>query len=376
LYVINFGTLRHVLKSHYFFSGCEILLRLQTAHFTWLKPHKIIGFPVFLIRELRFLFRRQLGLRGLVSAGVTFSAVLVFWGLTADGTNWWFRSVPELSELSTWLKSQNPWNLFLFIFIGVNAVNYAQQVQGVLVDRLNARVLIRISNEDLKSSEDPGQDSGKRRALLGGRRRVLESLIKFVPIVWSLAALAFSFFLLGHVWPALLLIFELIFILWFLPRMIGRFDRARDKPATPEEAPGDVQMLSPATDITREERRRRRDQAQDPIEKARISREKAEQNLAAAAERMMAIIDRPLVRIKVGWPAIVVAVSVVTAVTLMTIAEMTRSGDLPEKGTLLILLIILTSNIALRAAQASEDLAFFTSSLNEMNESEDGSESL
>lgn len=329
-----------------------------------------------LIKEIRSLFRGQLALRGTVAAGVTFAVVLAFWIVTADVTNWWFRSIPELSALSTWLKSQNPWNLFLFIFIGVNAVNYAQQVQGVFVDRLNARVLIRISNEELNSSEDPGQGSGKRRALLGGRRRVLESLIKFDPLLWSLAALALSFFLLGHVWPGLLLVIEGVFILWFFPRMIVRFDRARDRPATPEEAPGDVQVISPATDLTREERRQRRDQAQDPIEKARISREKAEENLAAATEKIMALVDRPLVRIKVGWPAIVVAVSVVTAVALLTIAEMTLSGDLPEKGTLLILLIVLTSNIALRTAQSSEDLAFFASSLNEMNESEDGSESL
>jgi hypothetical protein len=326
-----------------------------------------------------------LALRGLVSAVLTLLVIVVFWMLTAEKTNWWFRSIPELSVFATWLKSQNPWNLFLFIFLGVNAMNYVQQVQGVLIDRFNGRVLITMSNEEMNASEDPGLEMGKRRALLGGRRRVLESLIKFDPLVWSLAALVITFALLGHLWSVLFLLVEGAFILWFLPRMIVRFDRAREERSqkaaiddaarglAPEEAPRDVAVPE---ELTREERRQRRELAQDPAAKARISREKAERSLATAAERMMAIIDRPLVRLKVGWPVIVMAMGAVTGVVIVTITEMSASGDLPEKGTLLILLILLTSNIALRVAQSAEDLAFFTSSLNEMNESEDGSESL
>jgi hypothetical protein len=55
---------------------------------------------------------------------------------------------------------------------------------------------------------------------------------------------------------------------------------------------------------------------------------------------------------------------------------MSAGGSLPDKGTLLILLLVLTSNIVLRFAQSAEDLAFFAAALELIESSEDGSESI
>lgn len=328
------------------------------------------------IRELRALFRGQLAFRGAVSAALTLLLVFGLGIITADLAAWWFDWIPGLQTLSTWIKAQNSWNLFLFMFVGVTLLNYVQQVQGVFLDRLNANVLIQLSTEELDQSDDPKAEMGKRRALLMGRRRLLESLLKHDPLIWSLVALALAFGFLGHLWAALFLFCAGIFIVLLLPHMIAGFNARRGPQTGEEDLAEEEEAPSLAANLSPKERREQRQRAKDPVEKKRLEKERAQQNLADASQKMMVLVERPLIRLKVGWPGIVVAVLAVVGVVISTLTEMWLNGDLPEKGTLLLMLLVLTANISLRMAQSAEDLAFFASMVQEVSTSENGSESL
>lgn len=332
-----------------------------------------------LITELRGLFRGQLILRGALASTSTVLLVLALGLITADEASWWFNLIPAFGSVSTWLKAQNPWNLFLFMFIGVNLITYTQQVQGVLLDRYNAKVLIQQSMNELNSSADPLAEISKRRALLGARRRLLESILKFDPFVWRLVALAIALSVLGHWWAGVFLLVEGVLIFILLPRMISGFEQIRARQQESSEAENSdsapLEQSQPAQ-LSADERKILRQRMQDPEERAKIGRLKAQQNLNGSAQKMMTLVNRPLIRLRVGWPAIALAGLTVAGVTVTTIADMSSRGELPERSTLLILLLVLTSNIALRLAQSSEDLAFFASTLEEISESEDGSETL
>jgi hypothetical protein len=91
---------------------------------------------------------------------------------------------------------------------------------------------------------------------------------------------------------------------------------------------------------------------------------------------MFVIINRPLIRLKVAWPILTAAAVSVAAMAVLTIHDMGSAGELPQKATLLILLLALTGRMCLQAAQNLEDLAFFASMLQGVHDSEDGRENL
>lgn len=330
------------------------------------------------ILDLRKVFRFQLISRGIISAVVTLFFIFLLGVITADLKAWWFDALPILRGLATWIKAQDPWNFFILIFLFVNIVNILQQVQGVFIDRHNAKILINKSAEELEQSDDPAASMGKRRAMMNGRRRMLESLYRFEPLTWSIGALVIAFIVLHHYLAAAALIAEVAVVFFLLPRMIRKFDAIRSLTSESEDEEGEPEprTADSAGNLSPEERKARRLALQDPEERARRSKERAESNLADAAERMMALVNRPLIRLKIGWPVIVTAAATVALITVSTISEMSLNGDLPARATLLIMLLAFTANYSLRFAQMSEDLAFFASALDQITNSPDGAETI
>ncbi len=332
---------------------------------------------------LRHTFRAQLRVRGFVAAGLTAGLIFAFGLITADFSAWWFDVMPWLRDSSSWVKAQNSWDLFIFVFLGLTVISYAQQLQMVLIDRHNGRVLLALSESELRAAEDPVENMGKRRAALISRRRVVESLLKADPTMYSLVTLSVCFAILGHPLAAAVLAAFVIATIILFPRMQRAFDKYRMPDETDEEsgvlesdfaqdaedsATAAAQLDTAPTDSRNQGERRAR-RVQNRLERA-------ERNLNDAAERMFMIINRPLIRLKVGWPILTSAAVSVAAIAVLTIHDMGSSGELPERATLLILLLALAGRTCLLAAQNLEDLAFFASMLEGIEESEDGRERL
>jgi hypothetical protein len=354
------------------------------------------------LRQLRQLFRAQLRIRGIVAASVVVLLVLAFALITADFDAWWFDVMPGLTGASSWVKGQNSWDLFVFVFIAVNLFGYLQQIQMVLLDRHNGRILVELSRQEIDSAVTSRGNLGKPSALLGARRRALESLFRADAGFYSLTVLVIAFLVLGHPISALLLACFGIFVVLFFPRMVKAFV-ALNEPQEGEEGETldsepdtivETQSLSQAVEheptktqeLTRDERRARRQAlrakraAMTPseyeTERQQRARAKAEVRLTASANRMFTIINRPIVRLRIGWPITVAGALTVAGVATITINDMATAGQLPQQGTLLILLLVLAGRSCLTLAQHWEDLSFFTASLVRIHESDTGQESL
>jgi hypothetical protein len=270
----------------------------------------------------------------------------------------------------------------VFVFLGLTVISYGQQLQMVLLDRHNGRVIVKLSESELRASEDPLADMAKRRALLNSRRRVLESLLKAEPTVYSMVTLIVCLMILGHPVAAVVLTLFVIVSFFLYPHMQRTFDRYV-LPEEEDEESGAIETVQPSetstsdpnaqngvtadTELSHTERVARRIQSR---------RDRAERNLQDSAERMFMIINRPLIRLKVGWPILTAAAASVAAMAALTIHDMGSAGELPQKATLLILLLALTSRTCLQTAQNLEDLAFFASMLEGVKHSEDGREKL
>ncbi len=325
------------------------------------------------IKLLRSVFRVQLIFRGLISAVLIFLLVTIFALLTADLSSWWFDSLPILNSVSLWVRSHNPWDFFLFVFVALSLLGYFRQVQGVLYDRYNARILVNLSRAELAVSDSPKSAVGKKRSELNGRRRLLESLLKFDSLVWSLVGLLVVLLAFQHFFAAVILGTMASVIFLYLPIMIRRFMSMSEINKVSDDFPSN----SGALDSYLEPEKSSNELGKTPAaSRTQRDRERAEQNLFDSAERMFTLVNRPLVRIRVSWPLIVVALVSVTLIAATLISEMSAGGSLPDKGTLLILLLVLTSNIVLRFSQSAEDLAFFAAALELIESSEDGSESI
>lgn len=329
------------------------------------------------VQQLRHVFRKQLFLRGILSAIATLLLIAILALLTFDLQVWWFHALPWLNSPATWFRTQDPWNFFFIVFIFVNVIGYSRQVQGVFFDRHNAHVLVKLSAHELASSESPAAEVGKRRAALNGRRRLLESVLSLDPLFWAMGSLVLAFVLLGHYWAAASIILEAVAIVILIPFMMKKFTELRSNIGEDEEdeAPGSA-SVPVNLELSPQELKARRQALRDPDVRAHHERNRAEQSLADAAERMMALINRPLVRLRIGWPVIAIAATAVGVISVSLITEMSIGGDLPARATLLILLLVLASSTSLRVAQNSEDLAFFASALEQIMTSPDGSETL
>ena len=334
------------------------------------------------IQLLRRTFRNQLRVRGLLAAGVTAGLVFGFGLITADFSSWWFDAMPWLKSASAWVKDQNSWDLFIFVFLGLTVISYGQQLQMVLLERHNGRVLVELSESELRAQEDQLIEMGKLRSLLTSRRRVLESLLKAEPTIYSLVTLIVCFAVLGHLYVAGVLAVFLLVSYFLYPKMQRSFDQYRIPDENDDES-GVLDAGETSDTVTA-----RSDDGHGSQQAARLSkkdrvarrsqsrRERAERGLQDSAERMFMIINRPLVRLKVGWPILTSAAVSVAAMAVLTIHDMGSAGELPQKATLLILLLALTGRTCLLAAQSLEDLAFFASMLEGIEQSENGRENL
>jgi hypothetical protein len=112
------------------------------------------------------------------------------------------------------------------------------------------------------------------------------------------------------------------------------------------------------------------------MRKIEIRRERAQSNLDNAAERIFIVVNRPLVKMKIGWPVAVFAAIAVAGVAAITVGDMARAGALPAQGTLLLMLLVLTGRTCLAIAQNLEDLAFYGSAMRATALSEDGQDTL
>lgn len=360
------------------------------------------------LRTLRRLFRKQLRARGLIATAVTVALILGFAVITADFHAWWFTAFPWLTSASVWVKGQDSWDLFVYVFLGVTLVGYLQQIQSVLLDRHNGRVLVKLGEDEIAAESFGPESLSKPTALLGARRRALESLFRADPGMYSLLTLVLALVILGHPLSGALLVIFAVFLVWYFRRMVKSFIALHDSGESDAEVQNDNVLRDeeelaesgqlPATTkrsaaerprgqgLTREERRARREamlaerRLQDSVEdKTRAlerARERAAQRLSQSAERMFTIINRPVVRLRIGWPILVAGAAAVAGVAAITIQDMAGSGDLPERGTLLVLLLVLTARSCMTLAQYWEDLAFFTASLALIDESDSGQEAL
>jgi hypothetical protein len=353
------------------------------------------------LRQLRRLFRAQLRWRGIFAAGITLLLILAFGLITADFSAWWFDVMPWLTNASRWVKGQNSWDLFVYVFLAVNLFGYVQVIQTTLIDRHNGRVLVHFSEQEVNSESASPESVGKVSALLGARRRALESLFRADPGLYTLAVVVIALLVLGHPIAAVLLIAFAGFLLAYFPRMVKAFTALREPEEGDESGPlvdvenvTEAQVLpqsleqdrgkaAPATPEQRQARRKalreRRRAASSPeqiAEREIKARERANERLAVSAERMFVIINRPIVRLRIGWPILVAAAVAVSGVAISTVHDMSTAGQLPERGTLLILLLVLASRSCLTLAQYWEDLSFFTASLVLIDESDDGQEIL
>ncbi len=360
------------------------------------------------LRTLRRLFRTQLRTRGFIAATVTVSLIFGFALITADFHAWWFSTFPWLKSASGWVKAQDSWDLFVYVFLGVTLVGYLQQIQSVLLDRHNGRVLVKLGEDEIAAETFGPESVGKPTALLGSRRRALESLFRADPGVYSLLTLVIALVALGHPFSGAVLIVFAGFLIWYFRRMVKSFTALHDAGEndgeeqnenllSDEEDRDDVGQL-PATAeptsgnkprgraLTKEERRARREamltarrlqnSEEEGARAVERARERAGQRLSQSAERMFTIINRPMVRLRIGWPILVAGAVAVAGVATITIQDMASAGDLPERGTLLVLLLVLTARSCMTLAQYWEDLAFFTASLALIDESATGQEAL
>ena len=327
------------------------------------------------LRELRHLFRAQIRARGLLAAAFTLVLIFAFGIITADFKSWWFDAMPWLTNLSAWVKSQDSWDLFVYVFIAVTVFANIQKIQSVLLDRYNGRILVKLGEREVENVSASPAEISKPALLLGARRRTLEALFRSEPGMYSFVVLLVALAILGHPYATALLVgFGALLLLYFAP-MMRRFAALREPLEGEENAQLDPDETETSMTQTlpqsSEEGTSRRN-----IERELRMRARAQQRFSISAERLFMLINRPLVRLQIGWPYLVGALVTVAGVATFTIHDMASWGQLPERGTLLILLLVLTGRSCLTLAQYWEDLAFFASSLEMISESDTGRETI
>jgi hypothetical protein len=324
------------------------------------------------LRKLRHVFRAQLRARGLLAAATTLTLVFAFGIITADLKSWWFDIVPWLTDLSKWVKSQDSWDLFVYVFIGVAVFGYVQKIQSVLLDRYNGRILLQLSESEVEKVSASSRSVSKPAILLGARRRALEALFRSEPGMYSFLVLLVALAILGHPFSAVLLVaFGALLFLYFAP-MTRRFVALKEPIEGEEGEP--LEPLEAETELSQSQTQTAEATASQEADRELRLRARAQQRLSVSAERLFMLINRPLVRLRIGWPILVGALVTVAGVAAFTIHDMASWGQLPERGTLLVLLLVLTGRSCLTLAQHWEDLAFFASSLEIINESDTGKE--
>lgn len=303
--------------------------------------------------EIGFLARQfwlQLALRAALTGLGVAVIVSAFILLTSPLDAWWFRDFPALQDAGSYIQGHNPWDFFVFAFVITTALGYLRQVGDALVDRSNLAALVKISSNDLDESETPMRELGAVRATLSARRRLLESLLAFAPAAAQVLVVGVILILNELVVAGVLCLVVLSVEAIAVPWMTRRFSLRRS------------QVLHRLGETTRV---RTKDKAL-----------RARRAFSLSAGRLEILVHRPIERLRVGWPVLLLAVLGGTGIAASVIDGMTKAGDLPERSTLLIVFLIVAARAVLSAAQRSEDLAFFATAVEQISSSDDGGESL
>ncbi len=303
--------------------------------------------------EIAFLahrFWRQLLVRSLLASLGVVLVASAFIILTSSLEEWWFTAVPPLRTAGTYIQGHNPWDFFIFAFIVTTGLGYLRQIVDALADRRNLATLVSISSSVLDESERPMRDLGAVRATLGARRRLLESLLSFAPAASQLLVVGVILLLNRLVVSGLLCVAVLLGVVVAVPWMTARFSRRR-------------------AEVLERLGERSRERIKDRTLRARRA-------FTISTGRLQILVNRPLERLRVGWPVLLFAALGGSLIALSVIGGMSAAGDLPQRSTLLIVFLVLAARAALSAAQRSEDLAFFATAVEQINDSDDGGESL
>lgn len=288
------------------------------------------------VARLRRLFGLQLLVRGLGGAALAFALIAFAELLTSPEESALMAVIPGLSELRSLVQAVQPWELFVVVFLLGALLDAVKRVQAAALDRYNLRRLVELGRTELAEGDDPRAALRIARARLTGRRRMLEELLLFDPAVITLAAVGLVLGLIGLPIPALLCASWALVVVALLPWLIARMSTRRSQAAARAPRP---------REWTRAERRA------DPAAFA-------DERLDVAARSSLDIINRPVDRLVVAWPIILLGAIVVAATSIAAILQLAPQ---PGRALLLIVVIVVSARAAGRLVSSAEQLAFFAS---------------
>ncbi len=291
------------------------------------------------VARLRRLFGLQVIVRGLIGAAVAFAVIAFAELLTSPEESVVVTALPGMSELRLFVQTVQPWELFVVVFLIGALLDAVKRVQAAALDRHNLRRLVDLERAELA---ELGELDDLRSALriarsrLTGRRRMLEELLQFDPAVMTLAAAGIVLGLIGLPVPALLCASWALLVAVLLPVLVTRMNARRTR----------VSARAPRSrEWTRAERRA------DPTAFA-------DERLTVAARGSLDIINRPVDRLVVAWPVILLGTVVVATSSIAAIFQLAPQ---PGRALLLIVVIVVVARSASRLVSSAEQLAYFAS---------------
>jgi len=295
----------------------------------------VIVHEVALLRRTFFV---QLLARGLVGGALSFSLIAFFALLTSVDEPPLLAAIPGMSELRSLVQSLQPWELFVAVFLIGVGVDALKRVQTAALERYNLQRLVSLGRAELAQHDDPREGVKLARTRLTGRRRMLEELLSFDPAIITLAAVALALVFVGLPLPAMLYAAWALAVPALMPWVVTRMNARRDVVAA---------AAPPPRTWSREERQ---------ADLAGFANER----LSAAAVSSLQIINRPVDRLVVAWPVIVLGGIVVAAASILSIVALAGQQG---QALLLIITIVVSARSATRLVGSAEQLAFFASVL-------------
>lgn len=299
------------------------------------------------LEEIAFLSRRfslQLTLRAAMSALTLSVVLLAFLLLTSPLDAGWFERFPSLLPTGEFIQEHEPWDFFIAAFMISTAMGYARQFLDARIDRMNLNKLVAISSTVLDESSEPMETLAIVRAALSARRRLLESLLSLAPAAVQVVVVAIALSLNGLASAAATCIAILLGVIGSVPWMAARFTRRR---AALTATQGE------------EESGRIKDKAA-----------RARRAFNRTTGRLRVVVDRPIERLRVGWPVFGITALGGALAAFLIVDGMTRADELPQRSTLLIVFLVISAGGLLRVAQRAEDVAFFATIASRIEEDE------
>ncbi len=294
------------------------------------------------ITQLRQRFWVQIVMRGAFQSAIILVILALVSFLTRKELHTLRLGIPAAEPLSQWLSHSSSWDLFAYIFVVTTLFHYLGQLVGVFADRFNLRKLANWSLTDLDASAPAGMAGTEAArparvisAVMGLRRRTLQAVLRSDPAFIATITLVACLVLLGHYWAGAVLALFSIFAMSYIPVMIRSFQKVAVRTNAALQASADRGISTTGNG--------------------------GEKAIRLAESRLATIVNRPLVRIQVGWPVLVGAIACVSFVAFAEINFMVRHDLLPASSALLIAILALVARSSLSLARDTEDAAFFAS---------------